>query len=97
MDQIHSYVCTLNLYGTLIDQIPSAFVVLFLGPFSDRHGRKILMIAPLIGYVLSTLIYMANYYAIWLPAEFLLFSDIPVGSLGSMITFVMAVNKYNII
>lgn len=52
------------------------------------------MIAPLIGYVLSTLIYMANYYAYWLPAEFLLFADLPVGFLGSLITFVMAVNMY---
>ena len=94
IDQIHHYVYPLNLYGTLIDQIPAALVILFLGPFSERHGRKILMITPLIGYVLSTLINMANYYVVWLPAEFMLFADIPVGLLGSMITFVMAVNKY---
>ena len=48
------------------------FFVLFLGPFSNQYGRKILMVAPLIGHVLATLIRIANYYAVTLPAEYIL-------------------------
>lgn len=93
IDQIQSYVSSLNIYGSLIEHIPSIFFVLFLGPFSDKYGRKILMIAPVIGKALFTLINMANYYAASLPAEYLLFADVPVGLLGGMISFIMAVNK----
>ena len=73
----------------------SVFFVLFLGPFSNQYGRKILMVAPLIGHVLATLIRIANYYAVTLPAEYILLSDIPLGLFGGMITFSMAVNKYS--
>ena len=95
--QIQRYVSNLNIYGSLIEHIPSMFFVLFIGPFSDKHGRKILMIVPLIGKSLSTLINMANYYAVSLPAEYLLFADVPAGLLGGMITFIMGVNKYRTI
>ena len=95
--QIQRYVSNLNIYGSLIEHIPSMFFVLFIGPFSDKHGRKILMIVPLIGKSLSTLINMANYYAVSLPAEYLLFADVSAGLLGGMITFIMGVNKYRTI
>jgi hypothetical protein len=43
-DRVQSYVSTLNIYGSLIDNIPSIFLMLFLLPWSDKHGRKPLMI-----------------------------------------------------
>ena len=42
-DRVQSYVSTLNIYGSLIDNIPSIFLMLFLLPWSDNHGRKPLM------------------------------------------------------
>lgn len=43
-DRVQSYVSTLNIYGSLIDNIPSIFLMLFLLPWSDNHGRKPLMV-----------------------------------------------------
>jgi len=39
-DRVQSYISTLNIYGSLIDNIPSIFIMLFLLPWSDKHGRK---------------------------------------------------------
>lgn len=63
INQVQAYVTNLNIYVTLIDNIPSIFFVLFLIPWSDTHGRKMLMIIPIVGHILQTLIYIANYYA----------------------------------
>ncbi len=43
-DRVQGYVSTLNIYTSLIDNIPPIFLMLFLLPWSDKHGRKPLMI-----------------------------------------------------
>ena len=69
INQVQAYVTNLYIYVTLIDNIPSIIFVLFLIPWSDKHGRKLLMIVPIVAHIMQTLIYMANYYAEHLPAE----------------------------
>lgn len=91
-DHIESYASILNIYGSLINHILSAIFVLLFGPLSNQYGTKFLMVAPVIGQIISTLILMANYFADSLPAEFLLFGDMSIGVLGGRATFVMAVN-----
>lgn len=91
-DHIESYASILNIYGSLINHILSALFVLLFGPLSNQYGTKFLMVAPVIGQIISTLILMANYFADSLPAEFLLFGDMSIGVLGGRATFVMAVN-----
>ncbi|KAK4005378.1 hypothetical protein OUZ56_007090 [Daphnia magna] len=93
-DHIESYASILNMYGSLINHILSALFVLLFGPLSNQYGTKFLMVAPVIGQIISTLILMANYFADSLPAEFLLFGDMSIGVLGGRATFVMAVNTY---
>jgi hypothetical protein len=38
-DRVQSYVSTLNIYGSLIDNIPSIFLMLFLFTM-ERQARK---------------------------------------------------------
>ncbi len=95
VDQVQSYVSTLNIYGSLINTIPSIFFVLFLGPWSDVHGRKPLMIAPLLGNILSTCILALIYFVgSSLTAEYLLFTEIPASFLGGSTTLYMAFLRY---
>ena len=68
--------------------------MLFLLPWSDKHGRKPLMMAPLVGHVLSTLSDITNYYLTDLPAEYLLFATVPVGLTGGRGIAFMAMNRY---
>lgn len=91
--QVQSYVSNLNIYNTIINCVPSTLFVLFLGPWSDTYGRKPLMILSIVGYVLSTLIYMANCYWNSWPAEYLLLASVPVSLLGGWSTFGMAINR----
>ena len=92
-DQIQSSVSTLLMWASLIDTLPSIIFVLFLGPWSNEHGRKPLMIFPIIGYILSILIYMTVNYIDSLRAEYLLFANLPGGLLGGLNTFTMATNR----
>lgn len=94
INKIQSHVSQLNIYSSLIEHIIGMFSVLILGPLSDRYGRKLLMLSPVLGKVSETVIFMVNYYVVSLPAEFILLADIPLGLLGGMITFIMSVNKY---
>ncbi|EFX69296.1 hypothetical protein DAPPUDRAFT_329199 [Daphnia pulex] len=93
-DRVQSYVSTLNIYGSLIDNIPSIFLILFLLPWSDKHGRKPLMIAPLIGHVLCSLSDITNYYIESLPAEYLLISTVFVGLTGGRGIYFMVLHRY---
>lgn len=93
-DRVQSYVSTLHIYGSLIDNIPSIFIMLFLIPWSDKHGRKPLMIIPIVGHVCGTLLDIANYYFESWSAEYLLLSTIPIGLTGGRQIFVMTMHRY---
>ncbi len=62
INAVQVYVSQLETYMAIITNIPSIFFILFLGPWSDKHGRKPLLIVPMIGFTVATLIHMANYY-----------------------------------
>lgn len=91
---IQKYVSDLNIYSSLIENIPSIIFVLFLGPWSERNGRKLPMITPLIGHVCSVSLYLANYYFESWPAEYILLASVPCGLLGGSATMLMALNRY---
>lgn len=93
-NDIQRYVTNLGMCASLIENIPSVLVVLFLGPWSDKNGRKLPMMFPLIGLVLSISIYMLNYWFESWPAEYILFASIPTGLCGGSASLFMSINSY---
>lgn len=92
--KIQKYVSNLNIYSSFIENIPSVIFVLFLGPWSEKNGRKLPMITPLIGHLCSVSLYILNYYFTSWPAEYILFASIPCGLFGGTATLLMALNRY---
>lgn len=92
--EIQKYVSNLNIYGSLIENVPSIIMVLFLGPWSERNGRKLPMIIPLLGHICSVSMYILNYYFTSWPAEYILFASIPLGLCGGTATLLMALNRF---
>lgn len=46
----------LGMYSSIIENLPKILFVLFLGSWSDKHGRKIPLILPFIGGVLYSFV-----------------------------------------
>lgn len=44
---IQRYVSDLNIYASLLENLPNIMFVLFLGPWSDKNGRKLPMMIPI--------------------------------------------------
>jgi len=93
-DDIQRYVTNLSMCASLIENIPSVLIVLFLGPWSDRNGRIVPMMFPLIGLALAISIYMLNYWFESWPAEYLLFASVPTGLCGGSASLFMSINSY---
>ena len=66
-------VTRLQTLSKCIQAIPPLAYALVAGPWTDKHGRKPLILIPLFGYVLSSAIFVIN--TVWyheLKAEYLL-------------------------
>ena len=92
-DQVQHYVSTLKIYESLLNTIPAIIFALALGPWSEKHGRKPLMIAPTIGFLMSIVIYATVHYVEFCPAEFLLLAGFSYSLLGGLGTFELAYNR----
>ncbi|OWA53340.1 hypothetical protein BV898_17773 [Hypsibius exemplaris] len=82
-----------SMYSALISAIPSIIFTLFMGSWSDRHGRRSPLIASVVGFILSC--------AVSIPVAFLQINPLylligsAVGSLlGGWPIFVSSVNSY---
>jgi hypothetical protein len=50
---LEPYITTLQMYKTIIEACIPAILLLFMGPWSDCHGRKALILWPLLGMLLE--------------------------------------------
>ncbi|XP_076058484.1 putative peptidoglycan muropeptide transporter SLC46 [Oratosquilla oratoria] len=78
----------------LISSLPTIFFVLFLGAWSDRNGRKIPILLPVIGNFLTAFVYIINTYLWWLPPEYIILAAIPRALSGGLVTLLMATFSY---
>ena len=49
--EVEKVVASINMYHHILTAIPAVIVSLFLGPWSDKNGRKPLIIFPQIGTI----------------------------------------------
>ncbi|KAK3872835.1 hypothetical protein Pcinc_022090 [Petrolisthes cinctipes] len=91
---VQEEVSTINMYLELLTNIPAVFFALFLGSWSDKHGRKIPMLLPPCGSLIATLVYLGNAYWFESPSMYILLAAIPRALTGSLITLLLSCFSY---
>ena len=61
MDNVQKRVASLEIIDSILPVIPTTIVCLFLGAWSDVHGRKPILVASLFSSVAMLSIYTINY------------------------------------
>ena len=81
------------LYISLSSNIPAVVLALLVGGFSDRYGRRMLIVVPSIGAATEALLFIVV-MATNLPLEYLLIGNTIQGFTGGGTTLFMAVFSY---
>ena len=92
-DAVQTQVTKFNMYSSILSAIPGMILALFIGPWSDRNGRKPIMIIPMIGYILSTIFTLINIYFRQWPANYLLINGV-WGITGGFVVFLIGMYSY---
>ncbi|XP_052802900.1 proton-coupled folate transporter-like [Mya arenaria] len=93
-DSIQGEAGTYLIYYRILVNVPAIFLGLFCGAWSDKYGRKIPMILPSIGSVLSVLFYMLSLASVDSAISFVMIGAFTQGALGKSSLITMAVNSY---
>ena len=96
-DSVAQQVQSLTSFWTIIllasDLLPALVTTILLGPYSDKAGRKMAMIPPLIGGTIRTL---SAFFVVTfnLPLEFMFIGTVCEGLTGGVFTMMMASFSY---
>ena len=66
----------LEVIDGILFALPSVLFSLFVGAWSDANGRRLVLILPFVGNILSFIIYIVNYHWFELPATQLLWGSV---------------------
>ena len=80
IDNVQKRVADLEVYNAIIPVLPTAIFCLFLGAWSDAHGRKPIIVIPFVSSIAMEIIHMLNYAFI---AEMNIYHLLWDGVLGS--------------
>lgn len=93
-DEIQSEAGNYLIYYRMLVNFPAIFLGLFCGAWSDKYGRKIPMMLPSLGSVLSVLFYMMSLVSVDNSIFFILSGALVQGAFGKSSVITMAVNSY---
>ncbi|XP_046995516.1 proton-coupled folate transporter-like [Schistocerca americana] len=88
------HTASLLMSKTLLETLLPATLTLFLGPWSDRHGRKPLLLFPLIGHATTYAAYAGLSTIDHLPPRYLLPASIPIALTGGFIALILSSYSY---
>lgn len=83
-----------NMYAHIAQYLPAVFVVLLLGTWSDKRGRRLPIIVPFLGYFLTSLSVTAVSYFWTLPPTYLLLAYLPLSFTGGLMGVYAGVYPY---
>jgi len=81
------------MWTSILTAIPSIVLVLFVGPWSDKNGRKPILVLPSVGIILSQFIWMLNVYFMDASVYFLLFTSVSA-LFGGFTCFLIGIFSY---
>ena len=93
-DDVQKRVADLEVYDGIIVALPSVVFCLFLGAWSDTHGRKLVLILPFVGNFVAFAAYMINYAFFYELGIYHLLWGSTVGMFGGYIGLNIALYGY---
>ncbi|XP_045611721.2 proton-coupled folate transporter [Procambarus clarkii] len=93
-DEVQRLASDYNVYYHWAEYLPALISLAILGAWGDTRGRRLPLILPFIGGLLTSLAFLANVYWWTLPAPFLILSKVPLGITGGMLGLDMNVCAY---
>eukprot|EP00090_Calanus_glacialis_P007645 TRINITY_DN16090_c0_g1_i1.p1 TRINITY_DN16090_c0_g1~~TRINITY_DN16090_c0_g1_i1.p1 ORF type:complete len:430 (-),score=74.64 TRINITY_DN16090_c0_g1_i1:348-1637(-) len=92
-DQVQEEVTTINLYFTFLSALPCILMSMMIGPWSDKNGRKPVLLIPILGHIIAQCVYMFNVYFWSASAQYILLSAI-YSIFGGTTTLLIGVYSY---
>lgn len=86
-DAVQVHATNANMFIILADTFPGIMMSILMGAYSDRRGRKLPIIAPILGYILSSALFVAFTYYEETPAAYLCLAVLPRALGGGLIAF----------
>ena len=93
-ENVQKRVADLEVYDGILVALPSVIFCLFLGAWSDTHGRKIILIIPFVGNFIAFVALMINYAFFYELATYHLLWGSTVGLFGGYIGLNIALYGY---